>query len=100
MRDRSDLSKVLHELCENVYFNSPSNISMSYPCIRYSFEGDDVKRADDKRYITHGRYTITHMYKTIQNRLYDEIMDAFPFVSFDRNYIADGIYHDVFTLYF
>lgn len=100
MRARADLSKILHTLCDNVYFNSPTNTTMSYPCIRYSLDADNVRMADNKRYVTYGKYTITHIYKTYSNRLYDKIMDAFDFISFDRSYVSDGLYHDVFTLHF
>lgn len=100
MRDRADLSKVLHELCDNVYFNSPSNVTMNYPCIRYSFDGDSHVRADDIRYINYGRYQLIHIYKSVSNRLYEEILGAFRYISFDRQYVSDGLYHDVYTLYF
>lgn len=99
-KTRAELMEILKTISENVYYQSPSNVTMKYPCIRCAFDGDFHLRADDKRYITYGKYTITNIYKSLTNRSYDVIMNAIPFVSFDRSYISDGLYHDVFTLYF
>lgn len=100
MKDRSLLSVRLHKLCDNVYFQPGTNITMTYPCIRYAFEGAQDIKADNGNYASYGRYTITNIYKSPSNALFDRLRAEFTkYFSFDRRYISDGLYHDVYTLY-
>ncbi len=82
-----------------VYFQPPSNVQMKYPAIVYELSGEHVTKANNKRYVRYNKYTVTHIYKSIRNELKDTILDAFTFCDYDRRLIADGLYQDVFTIY-
>ena len=100
MKDRLELSSKLHELCDNCYFQPSSNTQMVYPCIVYEIDNVDVYKADNKPYITHNVYKLTHIYKSQSSNLRNEILNAFDFISYNRPFKSDGLYHDVYTLYF
>lgn len=100
MRERTELSSILHTIRDHVYYQPDENTKMIFPCIEYSFEGEHISPADNDDYIAHGRYSVIDIYKSPSNRKYKEIKAAFPFISFSNQYIADGLYHDTYTLYF
>lgn len=84
---------------KQVYFNSPGNVRMEYPCIRYSITGKNVKFASNGRYIVRDRYLITVIDKNPESQIV-EFVDDLPFCSFDRNYTADGLSHFARTIFF
>lgn len=100
MRDRLKLSEKLHTICSNIYFQPDSNTKLKYPCILYDFNSPLDFKADNGNNITYARYTVTNIYKTIKDRKFDELREKFFYISFDRQYKADGLYHDVYTLYY
>lgn len=104
MRTRTELHEIL---CEdlgnrNCYFSPPSNIRMKYPCIVYECEGLSTKHADDIRYLNRKRYSVTVIDgcpdSCIPNTLYSD--KRLKYLSEDRVYVADGLNHFSFTLYF
>lgn len=101
MRPREELhSKLVSILGSNqVYFEPPTNVLMKYPAIVYELDGEHTRRADNKRYISFNTYTVTHIYKSLRNSLKEEILEAFVFIDYDRRLVADGLYQDVFTIY-
>lgn len=103
MKSRDDLSKILHTFCSHVYFQPDSNVKLVYPCIIYTFDGFNDKKADNKNYVTHGRYSITNIYKNPGNMLVDKFRSEdspIYYIEWDRRDIIDGLYHDYYTLYF
>lgn len=103
MKTRFELHDVL---CEdlgsgNCYFSPPSNIQMRYPCIIYEYGGIVTKHADDGRYINHRRYTITVIDECPDSRIPGRLfMDKrLKYLSEDRVFVSDGLYHFVYTLY-
>lgn len=97
----------LHEvLCDilgsrNCYFCPPSNIRMKYPCFVYSAEGDLTTYADDIRYLHHSPFTLTIIDEDPDSELPVRLFNSsLVYLSHDRTYTADGMYHFVFTLYF
>lgn len=99
MRSREKLSEKLHTICDNIYFQPDSNTKLKYPCILYEFNSPLDFKADNNNHITYARYTITNIYKSIKNKSFDSLRNNFKYLSFDRQYKSDGLYHDVYTLY-
>ncbi len=101
MKTRLELQEKLVSVLgsDQVFFQPPSNVQMKYPAIVYELSGEFIKRSNNKRYIKYNKYTVTYIYKSIRNDLKETIMDAFTFVDYDRRFIADGLYQDVFTIY-
>lgn len=100
MRSRLILQSILEEKLGNnrVYFQPPTYIS--YPCIIYEKVNYNTDYADDIRYNQKVHYSITLIGKNADNEeLVQSILDI-PFCSFDRRFVTDNLYHDVFNLYF
>ena len=101
MKSRIELQEKLEKVLgsSNVYFQPPSNIKMKYPAFVYELSGEHVNKANNKRYIIYNKYTLTHIYQSVRNDLKEVIMNAFDFVEYDRRLVADGLYQDVYTIY-
>ena len=101
MASRLELQTKLEELLgnRNVYYQPPSSIEMSYPAIRYSKTKHNKKHADDKIYLKTNCYEIIVIAKQPDIPVIDKLSEL-PMCSWDRNYISDNLYHDVFTLYY
>lgn len=83
-----------------VYFQPPPTIKMTYPAIVYNFAGIYEGPANDKKYITENRYTVTFIHKDPDINYSEEVYAVFPMCSFDRRFVNDNLYHDVYTLYY
>ena len=97
--------KLHEELCEilgseNVYYKPPASIKMRYPCIRYSFDGIDQRRANDKMYNSTNRYEVTVIDYDPDSEIHMKLLEHFEMCSFDRNYTSDNLNHNVLTLYY
>lgn len=101
MADRLSLQFLLEDILgsRNVYFNPPENLRMEYPAIRYSRKKIDSSYANDSVYRQTKRYEVTVIYKDPDSDLPDKI-SKLPMCSHDRDYVADNLQHDVFTLYY
>lgn len=81
-----------------VYFQAPTKVT--YPCIIYELSDRDELYADNLRYKTMKRYTIMLIGKNPDNdETVNKILDL-DYCSFDRRYISDNLYHDVFDIYY
>lgn len=99
MAQRLKLHQLLETLSDNVYFQPPPNISLSYPCIIYNRDTADIKFADDIPYSYMQRYTVLVIDKDPDGVLRSEVA-SLPRVVYDRFFTADNLNHDVFSLYF
>jgi hypothetical protein len=99
MAQRADLHAVLLGITGNVYFQPPSNLQMSYPCIRY--ERTDIKTefADNSPYKHMTAYTVTIIDQNPDSDIPAKV-GALPMCVFDRFYTADNLNHDVYKLFF
>lgn len=102
MADRLDLQIELEEILgnRNVYFNPPESLKMKYPCIRYSLESPDIKRADDRVYVYTRRYEGVVIDPDPDSVIPESILKAFPMCSLGSHYPADNLNHFPFTLYY
>ena len=100
MDDRLKLHSLLLSLgTKNVYYQSPGNISMNYPAIVYEKSKIENKHANNDVYIQNNKYTVTIISKSIDDVLVNKI-SLLPKCTHDRHFIADGLHHDVFNLYY
>lgn len=99
MTDRSDLQTILVALCNNVYFQPPASISMSYPCIVYRRDDENTDFADNRPYKNKKRYQVTVIDQNPDSDIPDKVA-ALPMCSYDRFYAADNLNHDVYNLFF
>lgn len=101
MDRREELHEILCELLgsRNVYYQPPENIKMKYPCIRYEREPLQQIHADNDTYLINVAYNVI----VIEYEPDAEIvfkLAKFPKCKHNRPYVADGLYHDAFTLYY
>ena len=93
-RDRKDLHKILVKILgsNNVYFNPPDNVRMSYPAIVYNLDDIDNQHADNNVYCQRKTYNVTVIDSNPDSKISEEI-SLLPIASFDRNFRADGLNH-------
>lgn len=84
----------------HVYFQPPPTIKMAYPAIVYNLDDLYTRSANNKKYIKEKRYIVTFIHKDPDKDYSDEMFGAFPMCSFDRRFVSDNLYHDVYTLYY
>lgn len=85
---------------EYVYFQPSESVKLKYPCIMYSLTRVYVRHADNAPFIGKDQYTVTVVDRDPDSQIAKEILNTFRYVSFDRRYVADNLYHDVLTLYY
>lgn len=101
MAQRLELQQKLTDLLErpNVYFQPGPNIQMKYPAFVYKFDGYETKHADNLPYNVEKRYEITHIDPSPTSSVPDKLAHL-PKCRFVRSFAADGLNHNIFTLYF
>lgn len=101
MAPRLDLHEILKEITGplEVYFQPPKNLAIRYPCIIYSKDSAETVFASDKPYLYELRYQVTVIDGNPDSVIPKQIA-ALPKTRFDRAYVVDNLYHDVFTMYF
>lgn len=72
---------------------------MKYPCIRYEKEDIDTEYADDTNYSMKDMYSVMLIGKDPDTDIPYKLL-TLPLSSFDRRYVNDNLYHDVFTIYY
>lgn len=82
----------------NVYFQPGTNIRMTYPAVVFNWRSVDTNHADNSPYKQDSSYEV------IVIDFYPDTLAVLnllklPMTRFDRQYIADNLYHTVFTIY-
>lgn len=99
MSSRLNLQRILEEYTPNVYFQPPEGVRMTYPAIRYSLSRITNTQADNVVYKQDHMYSITVISKDPEEPIV-ALISKTPNIRFDRQYQSDGLYHNVFSLYF
>ena len=98
---RLDLQSLFVSLLgsSNVYYQPPDQTKLSYPCIVYELEKNDVKYADNQAYNITKKYSVTVIDANPDSAIPDKIQKL-PMCSFDRPFTSGNLYHFVFNLYY
>ena len=98
---RIELNSILKEILgsDNVYYQPPENLKLKFPCIIYELEGKDVKFADNGKYMSKRKYSVTIVDKNPDTEI-PERLEQLPLTRFNRRYVADNIYHSVYSIYY
>lgn len=99
MAPRQNLHQLLKAITDNVYFQPPDNVHMSYPCIVYARDYASTKFADNSPYNHMVRYMITVIDRDPDSALPEQIA-ALPMSLFNRFFAADNLNHNVYSVYF
>lgn len=109
-RTRIDFSNFLRDILGTemrLYYQPPTNVSQGdtqttqyeYPAVLYSKSDVSISSADNLNYKVNTEYTITAVTIDPDSDIPDRLL-LIPGIRFNRHYIYDGLYHDVYTLYF
>lgn len=100
-RSQAELQTVLEELegVTEAYFQKPLNTQLIAPYIVYEIDDDWVSRADNMVYAFWNRYTVTVVAREPDSPIPGLVRDM-PYARFNRKFIAGGLHHTVYTLYF
>ena len=101
MEKRHQLQSILEAVLgsRNVYFQPPETLKMVYPCIRYERDNTLSVFANNAPYRHTKRYQVTVIDRDPDSAIPDRVA-ALPLCTFSRHYTADGLNHDVYSLYF
>jgi hypothetical protein len=98
-QSRSQLHDILESITEHVYFQPPTNVKLSYPCIIYQRDYADTKFADDIPYNHTKRYQVTVIDRDPDSDIPDKVA-LLPMSIFNRFFTADDLNHDVYVVFF
>ena len=101
MATRLELQSKLEALLgsRNVYYQPPESVKMEYPAIKYSKTNIPVTYANGSVYSKNTCYEIIVIDKKPDNEVVNKLLEL-PYCSYDRQYKADNLNHDVLTLYY
>ena len=101
MGQRLQLQILLEEILgsREVYFQTPVNVQMKYPCIIYKLDDAETKFADNRPYLIDKRYQVTVIDRSPDSPIFDKIT-SLPTCSFERAYPADNLNHFVVNIFF
>lgn len=100
MATRIELHAELVKFLPNVYFQPPSNITISYPCIIYTKTIQSRQFANDGIYLNKQRYQITVIDKNPDSTVADDIEEYFQYCAIDQYFTMDNLNHTTLTLYY
>jgi hypothetical protein len=101
MSKRTDLHDILIAILgsNNVYFQPPPSVMMTYPCIIYQRSDIAIKHANDFIYKNKVGYTVMVIDRNADSLIPDKML-TLPMCKFDRHYTAENLNHDVYKLYY
>lgn len=82
-----------------VYFQPPVTVKMAYPCIIYTRSNRKDFFSDNRLYLGMKQYLVTVVDKNPDSLIPDKVLEL-QYCSFSAHFTADGLNHDVYTLYF
>ena len=84
-----------------VYYQSPGNVRMTYPAIVYTRDRIAVRHADNRPFVTSTKYDVKIIGTDPDDEMVERFLETFgTLCAMDRQYIADGLYHWCFSLYY
>lgn len=97
--DRISLQCLLEDLLgsNNVYFQPPEGFKMRYPCIVYQKSDEYYRHADDIRYHNRTRYEIT-VIDCNPDSCIPKKVSQLKYCRFDRVFVSDNMYHNVYSI--
>src|ERR1044072_6066919 len=99
MVPREQLQSLLEIICNNVYFQPPPNVQMTYPAIVYERRPAETYHANNVPYCVENQYQLTVISRSPDEPVYTAIA-ALPKCRHERVYVVDNLNHEVFTIYF
>lgn len=85
----------------NVYFQPPGSAvtKMHYPCFRYTEDRGSQRYANNKTYNYTQGYQLMYIDPNPIDDIKEELFKRFSYISYDRQYVANNLNHDVYTIF-
>ena len=102
MNKRLELHDKLKEIIgnDNVYFQPPASVHLSYPCVIYKVGNGKAKYADGMVYGYINSYELVFIFKKPNIWIIDKVLEALPMCKMSRAYVADNLNHYAFSVYY
>lgn len=84
---------------DHVYYNPPASVHMEYDAIVFSRSDIENTFANNAVYRQMHQYQVTTITRDPDAQIIGNV-SRLPMCSFDRNYVSDNLYHNIFTLYY
>ena len=99
MGNRPNIQELLESMLssKNVYMQPPSQ--MEYPAIKYRKKKPKTFYAGNKKYLMRDCFELIVIARLPNNPVIKKLLEL-PNCEWDRWYAADGLNHDVLTLYY
>lgn len=99
MTSQTELQAMLEDILEseNVYFQPPASVEMSYPAIGYSRSGIESTHANNAVYRQEDSYELIVMDYDPDSEIARKV-SRLPRCRHVRHYVTDNLNYDVFTL--
>jgi hypothetical protein len=100
-KKRTTLHEIFRNILQsdNVYFQPPESVKMSYPAIVYSRTNIRNTFADNSIYTDLIAYKVTVIDKNPESEIVGKIAKI-PLCQFNQHFTSDNLNHDVFTLFY
>jgi len=100
MGSRLELHALLLSLLPNVYYQPPENVGMTYPCLVYHLTGMGTRHADNRAYTSYKKYTLTLITSDPDSDILATIIKTLDMSRFEATFIANNLYHTVFSIFY
>lgn len=102
MNKRLQLHEQLKQLVgtDNVYFQPPASVQISYPCVIYNIGNGDAKFADGMVYNYINSYDLIFIYKKPNVEIIEQVLTTLSMCRMTRAYVADNLNHYAFSVYY
>jgi hypothetical protein len=100
MPKRLELHNKLLTFFPNVYFQPPSNIQMTYPCIVYNKTGKNRHFGNDVIYLSQQGYQLMVIESNPDSDVADKLENHFQHCAINQYYTVDGLSHTTLSLYY
>lgn len=96
---RKELYTYFAGFTPNVYYQPPASMTLLYPCIIFSRSAIDQRVANDFNYILTQEWSVMCISIDPEWSVPKSLLESTTRrLGYDRNYIADNLYHTVLTL--
>jgi len=98
---RLEFHKILTNIprVKKVYAQTPSDIEMEYPAIRYKRHRANVNYADDDLYTVRVGYQVIIIDADVDSEI-PAAVSALPYSRFESHYTVNNLNHDVYNVFY
>ena len=85
---------------QHTYFEPPESIRMEYDAVVYSRSVLNVRRANNKSYLTRDVYRVTVISRDPETPMPKALQEHFERCAPERFFVRDNLHHFPFTIYY